>query len=649
MEAIRGWDGGGAGRARLAGWCLLAACIWLACPAPAAAQLGNLLSPGRLAKAHANLEGLSNCQQCHEQGRRVTVAKCLACHKPVAERMSKRVGVHRDVKDTCVTCHAEHAGANGELRPFDQAGFDHARVTGFALDGKHDKLAAGCAACHKERSFLTARADCVACHADVHKPSLGARCQTCHSTRAAFKDIGSQFDHTKAAFQLTGAHKAVTCEKCHANQVFKGVAFSSCTSCHRDPHRQTFGAGCTTCHTSEAWRTRQIDHSKTAFALVGRHQKAECASCHRQPAMRVKPRADTCAACHVDVHRGAFKQDCKSCHNEASFDRAPFDHTQTKFTLTGKHEPLACEVCHKNVAGQDKVPAAKRVADFRGLSMACASCHADVHQAELGTTCETCHTSSSFKVAAFTHSTAPAFFGGQHAGLSCAQCHLPHGADRTLRPVPATVAAVRVSAPLPQPGRTGTPVALDIQYRAVPTSCVSCHRDVHLGQEGTACESCHTLAQPKFALPSFVHAKTAFALTGKHETTACALCHKPETAPFPAGRGTAVRYKGVGRECRSCHADIHLGQVDAKCETCHTTRAFAIEKYRHRNARTLAGFFVGDHATATCQACHKPATGPFPAGRGTAVRFKVDTTCVNCHTDVHRGALGADCGNCHRP
>ena len=161
--------------------------------------------------------------------------------------------------------------------------------------------------------------------------------------------------------------------------------------------------------------------------------------------------------------------------------------------------------------------------------------------------------------------------------------------------------------------------------------------------------SCHTLTQPKFALPGFVHAKTSFALTGKHGSMSCALCHKRETGLFPAGPGTTVRFRGLARECSGCHADVHLGQVDARCDTCHTTAGFPIEKYRHRNQRALGRFFVGQHASAACEACHKPSTGAFPAGRGTAVRFAVGTACVSCHTDVHRGALGPDCANCHKP
>ena len=69
---------------------------------PAAAQLGQLISPGPLAKAHARLEGAEHCEKCHEQGRRVSPARCLACHQPVAERIAKKKGVHRNAGNDCV-------------------------------------------------------------------------------------------------------------------------------------------------------------------------------------------------------------------------------------------------------------------------------------------------------------------------------------------------------------------------------------------------------------------------------------------------------------------------------------------------------------------------------------------------------------------
>ena len=51
-------------------------------------QLSALVSPGRLARAHAQLEGIRGCQNCHEPGQRVTARRCLTCHKPVEERMA---------------------------------------------------------------------------------------------------------------------------------------------------------------------------------------------------------------------------------------------------------------------------------------------------------------------------------------------------------------------------------------------------------------------------------------------------------------------------------------------------------------------------------------------------------------------------------
>ncbi|MGA8264330.1 MAG: hypothetical protein WB779_07810, partial [Ignavibacteriaceae bacterium] len=52
------------------------------------------LSPGDLTKAHANLEGLSNCTKCHELGDKVTNTKCLDCHKDINSLLVKNMGYH---------------------------------------------------------------------------------------------------------------------------------------------------------------------------------------------------------------------------------------------------------------------------------------------------------------------------------------------------------------------------------------------------------------------------------------------------------------------------------------------------------------------------------------------------------------------------
>ena len=588
---------------------LLAAAAHLGAAADASAQFGALVSPGRLHKTHASLEGVSNCLQCHSKGQQVAAEKCLSCHKPIAQRIAAKKGIHRNVTGDCVSCHVEHAGPDAELRPFDQAKFDHARDTGFPLDGLHAPLAANCAACHKTRSFLNAPTTCAACHTDPHKGSLGSQCSTCHATTAKFAAAIKGFDHARTKFALAGAHSKVACESCHKNKQYKGIAFQSCTSCHTDPHKAKLGSSCTSCHTETAWRTTKVDHARTAFPLRGKHATVECEKCHLKPAALVKPRFDTCAACHTDPHRGTFKQDCSACHSESSFQKATFDHTATKFALADKHAGLTCVTCHKTSR-----PAAN---DFRGLKTTCDSCHTDVHRGELGLSCEKCHTAKTFEVKTFTHANTRPFFAGQHATLTCAQCHT------------ATL----------QPARTATGAAvMRVGFTTTATTCVACHKDPHAGQLKAACESCHSIETPKFGSPTFSHATTKFPLTGKHAPLACEACHK----------GTPKQLTGLSTECAACHQDPHRAQLGQACQTCHTVETFAVTRYTHKNASALREFFVGRHTSATCAACHKPLLAT-PAGSRPAADYKVSTTCTSCHTDVHRGQLGPACQTCHKP
>src|SRR5262249_40561323 len=156
--------------------------------------------------------------------------------------------------------------------------------------------------------------------------------------------------------------------------------------------------------------------------LAGQHAKVACVACHKRPATEVKPKSDTCGSCHVDVHRGAFKQDCRACHSEQGFAAARFDHGTTAFPLTDKHLEVACRACHKSIVTAG-LPVAKRVVTFQGLSKACANCHGDVHKGELGPSCQTCHTPKGFRLATFSHPRSPEFFSGQHALVACTGCH----------------------------------------------------------------------------------------------------------------------------------------------------------------------------------------------------------------------------------
>lgn len=364
--------------------------------APAAAQLSALVSPGPLARPHASLEGIANCSKCHESGRRVTADKCLACHRPIAERAARRKGIHQDAKADCVQCHSDHAGLDGVLRPFDEKRFDHAATAGFALVGGHAAVAGGCAACHKARSYLTAVPDCATCHRDVHKGAFGSACTNCHSARTRFKEISGTFDHRKAAFQLTGSHTTVACAKCHVNNVLKGIKFASCASCHRTPHNAGFATTCTSCHRTAGWSTRTVDHDRTDFPLRGRHTAVACDACHRRSAAgprlaSFKQTARTCASCHRDAHLGQLTSRCQTCHNDTSFAVRSFRHAGSDAAVfsAGRHARAACQACHKRVTG--RFPAGAGTAIKFTVDGRCTACHKDVHRGSLGPNCVKCH------------------------------------------------------------------------------------------------------------------------------------------------------------------------------------------------------------------------------------------------------------------
>ena len=58
-------------------------------------NLAAQISPGDLSNPHSNLEGISNCTQCHVLGNKQTNEKCLACHTEINERISaKKVITH---------------------------------------------------------------------------------------------------------------------------------------------------------------------------------------------------------------------------------------------------------------------------------------------------------------------------------------------------------------------------------------------------------------------------------------------------------------------------------------------------------------------------------------------------------------------------
>ncbi len=185
-----------------------------------AALLGGLLaernaaasffdsSPGKLAKAHAYIDGSSNCAKCHVTGKRdVDAKKCLDCHDTVQKRINDKRGVHGSAKALnrpCELCHKEHKGTDADMFGWQtfggQAKFNH-EISGFSLSGRHSVV--DCKDCHKQaeaavlakgaKRFLGLAQKCESCHEDVHKGKL-PDCASCHGQEHPFKEVAKFVD-----------------------------------------------------------------------------------------------------------------------------------------------------------------------------------------------------------------------------------------------------------------------------------------------------------------------------------------------------------------------------------------------------------------------------------------------------------------------
>ncbi len=99
--------------------------------------------------------------------------------------------------------------------------------------------------------------------------------------------------------------------------------------------------------------------------------------------------------------------------------------------------------------------------------------------------------------------------------------------------------------------------------------CAGCHEDIHAGQLGSDCESCHNqrVWRPEGQIE--LHLRTRFPLSGVHASTACRRCHP----------GAEVgKFVPTDVECLTCHQDdlaravipphANLGWT-FDCDACH--------------------------------------------------------------------------------
>jgi len=374
-------------------------------------------------------EAQKGCQECHRSDdahRGKLGGDCAQCHETTGFRPAKFdhsktrfplkdahgkvacTACHRDpgYKGTpmrCVDCHTAddvHRGSRGPdcgachgTADWKQSRFDHARNTGYALEGRHAALA--CDTCHRGGDLKAPLPrDCGGCHAaaDVHSGRFGRTCADCHGPQ---EWVVPSYDHSKhAEFALRGAHERLGCHSCHTGIIKQQQMPKDCYGCHADDdvHAGSMGRECQSCHKESGWLDDvRFDHDFAVFPLVGLHVSVPCEECHATGAYRDAP--VECLACHraKDVHEGRLGEQCASCHNANGWSFWQFDHgKQTKFPLTGMHARLGCRDCHRESRPSSPLP------------RDCWSCHFrdDIHDARFGRDCGRCHGSESFRQAA---------------------------------------------------------------------------------------------------------------------------------------------------------------------------------------------------------------------------------------------------------
>jgi hypothetical protein len=512
------------------------------------------------------MHNASNCENCHTQSVKNTPKTCVGCHTADYDNSSDPPHLASGYPKNCNSCHDSFTW---------NSTFTHDR-TGFLLEGAHTETP--CSGCHPGQSFYNAESSCRSCHLGEWESStlpphadaeFDENCQDCHTV---VDWVPSIWNHdTDTEYPLTGAHIVVPgCELCHTVVPYSEQP-SECVDCHLSNYNETIEPNhitsgipttCGICHTTENWTTEQIDHSLTAFPLLGAHAEIECATCHASG----YDLPTECAGCHLpdytstansaspDHAQYGFSQDCVICHGQVAWKPSSFDHDAdlTGFAIQGAHLTLLPENCY---ACHDPV-------QWTGLSSDCSSCHqsnfentSDPDHGANGypqNLCETCHSQEGWSPSIFAHTTT---------SIACESCHMVQ--------------------------YTGTinPPHTELSF---PTDC----------------SSCHTVEQ--WSPSSFVHdvETTGFLTDGAHLQTSCNSCHETWEPPseIRTCASASCHLENFSVSTNPPHETMNFSQ---NCVDCHTTTAWTPSGFQHTELNT--GYALeGAHVSVECQSCHTP-------------------------------------------
>ena len=377
------------------------------------------------------------CESCHTNGVfKGTPNTCEGCHNRGGANTAKlKPATHIPTVSDCSSCHVAQAWLPARL--------NHSMLTqscavchnGTTATGKpinHVYTKGSCDSCHRTSAWTPAFFShdstmlvCSDCHlrgSATKKPTshqmTSQECSTCHRITAWTPATG--FQHDPSATNCLGCHRGVSrgsgafglasnyhllsnvqCSNCHiagaAGWPFKGIA----------SHDSSM-ANCTSCHTYSTAVGLKPIHSSLGTSI-------QCSNCHNTLTFTGAHFSHTIA--NVTAHS------CVSCHVGSDIYAAPSDHS-------GKINGLFCDDCHRVTSWL------QATYSHLGVNSGCSNCHNNGFAPPspnpkpappghtVSTTCESCHTVSSWAAAGgnFSHAGVSGYY--QHSSArTCSSCH----------------------------------------------------------------------------------------------------------------------------------------------------------------------------------------------------------------------------------
>ncbi len=249
-----------------------------------------------------------------------------------------------------------------------------------------------------------------------------------------------------------------------------------------------------------------------------------------------------------------------------------------------------------------------------------------------GLDCANCHDPSGWRIqgsdsdeGGFNHANTGFPLTGYHRGVGCMDCH-----------------------------QSGEPAQRE---------CVGCHTDVHQGELGLQCDTCHSARGFHLTQAIETHRRTLLPLTGMHALVDCSECHQRQGEHFLSNiptdcyacheddyrrPGVHPRHTGTTstppfpRDCAQCHRPV--GWSPALFDLSLASSASPLSTPENHDLSFPVSF--GPHRAAECASCHTAPSIPSlvrctGCHEHSPIQIRLD------HPGMHVATDGPGCLSCH--